>query len=144
MPNEEHFRKLERAYSTARINRYYEPELHVEEGRSRLTIEVREEFFHAADAVHGSVYFKALDDAAFFAVNSVVEDVFVLTNSFNIYLLRPVSRGKLTATGRMVHESKRWFVGESELVDSDGRLLARGGGTFMRSQIPLTPEIGYE
>jgi acyl-coenzyme A thioesterase PaaI-like protein len=34
---------------------------------------------HSIHAVHGSVYFKALDDAAFFAVNSLVEDVFVLT-----------------------------------------------------------------
>jgi hypothetical protein len=28
-------------------------------------------------------------------------------------------------------------------VDSAGRIVARGTGTFMRSEIPLTPEIGY-
>ncbi len=46
-----------------------------------------------------SVYFKALDDAAFFAANSVVEDVFVLTTNFNIQLLRTVTEGTLIATG---------------------------------------------
>jgi hypothetical protein len=35
---------------------------------------VRPDFFHAAHAVHGSVYFKALDDAAFFAVASLVQE----------------------------------------------------------------------
>jgi hypothetical protein len=27
--------------------------------------------------------------------------------------------------------------------DSQGRQVARGSGSFMRSQIPLTAEIGY-
>jgi acyl-coenzyme A thioesterase PaaI-like protein len=49
------------------------------------------------------LYFKLLDDAAFFAVNSVVRDVFVLTVSFNIYLTRPVSAGELKASGRAAH-----------------------------------------
>jgi acyl-coenzyme A thioesterase PaaI-like protein len=68
-------------------------------------IPVRPEFFHAAHAVHGSVYFKALDDAAFFAVNSLVTDVFVLTASYNLYLTRPVTEGALRAVGRVVHRS---------------------------------------
>ena len=39
---------------------------------------------HAAGAVHGSYYFKVLDDACYFAANSLVSDVFVLTVSFVI------------------------------------------------------------
>jgi len=30
------------------------------------------------------------------------------------------------------------------LVDSDGREIAWGSGTYMRSAIPLSPEVGYE
>jgi acyl-coenzyme A thioesterase PaaI-like protein len=45
---------------------------------------------------------------------------------------------------RVVHRSRRLFVAESELVDSDGREVARGSGTFMPSAIPLSPELGYE
>jgi uncharacterized protein (TIGR00369 family) len=104
---------------------------------------VRQDFFHAAQAVHGSVYFKLLDDAAYFAVGSLVEDVFVLTVSFNIYLLRPVSAGLLRATGRVVHQSRRLFVAEAELVNSDYQEIARGNGTFMRGATPLSAEIGY-
>ena len=144
MTREEHYRKLERMYASAPVNEYYVPKMQVGEGRTELIIPVRPDFFHVAGAVHGSVYFKALDDAAFFAVNSLVDDVFVLTVSFNVYLTRPISEGEMKGTGRVVHRSRRLFVAESELVDSDGREIARGSGIFMRSTIPLSPELGYE
>jgi uncharacterized protein (TIGR00369 family) len=141
---EEHFRKLERLYhQAAPINRFYSPTLSVSRGAAELRIPVRQEFFHAAHAVHGSVYFKALDDAAFFAVNSLVTDVFVLTVSFNIYLTHPVTEGTLRAVGRVVHRSRALFLAESELRDSQERQVGRGSGSFMRSKIALTPDVGY-
>ncbi len=143
MTTEQHFRKLERMYLRAPINEYYRPTLLVSEGRSELVIPVRPSFFHAAGAVHGSVYFKALDDSAFFAVNSLVEDVFVLTASFNVYLTRPISEGQIRATGLVVSRSRRLFIADSVLCDSEGREIGRGSGTFMPSAIALTPEVGY-
>jgi len=131
-------------YASAPINDYYTPTMRVGEGRAEVTIPVRRELFHAAGAVHGSVYFKMLDDAAFFAANSLVDDVFVLTVSFNVYLTRPISEGEITSTGRVVHRSRRLFVAEADLLDSDGREIGRGSGTFLRSTTPLTPEVGYE
>jgi len=143
MSGEEHFRKLERAYLKAPTNEYYRPSIRVAEGEAEIVVPVRPQFFHAAGAIHGSVYFKVLDDAAFFAANSLVSDVFVLTVSFNLHLLRPVSAGELRATGRVVSASRRLIVAEAEAVGPDGKLAARGSGSFMRSEIPLAPAIGY-
>jgi uncharacterized protein (TIGR00369 family) len=139
----EHFRKLERLYQGAPINAFYRPTLTVSRGAAELVIPVRAEFLHAAHAVHGSVYFKALDDAAFFAVNSLVLDVFVLTASFNLYLTRPVTGGTLRAAGRVVHTSRNLFLAESELFDAEGRAVGRGSGSFMRSTIALGADVGY-
>ena len=141
--DEEHFRKLERMYHGAPINQYFQPTIRVSNGETELDIPLRPDFFHAAHAVHGSVYFKALDDAAFFAVSSLVADVFVLTASFNIYLTRPVTEGTLQASGRVVHRSRSLFLADAELRDPQQRLVARGSGSFMRSTIALTPEVGY-
>jgi len=141
---EEHYRKLEHMYAFAPTNKYYMPTIRVDEGYAEVVIAVRHDFLHAAGAVHGSVYFKALDDAAFFAVNSLVNDVFVLTVSFNIYLTRPISGGEMKATGQVVHHSQRLFIAQSKLLDSDGREIAWGSGTYMQSAIPLSPEVGYE
>ena len=142
--SEEHYRKLERMYASAPVNDYFRPRLTVSEGRAEVAIDVRPDFFHAAHAVHGSVYFKALDDAAFFAVNSLVPDVFVLTVTYNIYLTRPISEGTMRAVGTVVHRSKQLFIAEAELVDDRSRQIGRGSGTFMRSVIPLGPSVGYE
>ncbi|MEW6718039.1 MAG: PaaI family thioesterase [Chloroflexota bacterium] len=143
MIKEEHFRKLEHMYVNAPLNKYFRPKLHITEGQARLTLPVREEFFHAAGAVHGSVIFKALDDTAFFAVSSLIENVFVLTVSFNIYLIRAIQEGEMTAVGRVVHHGRRLFIAESEVTDNQGQVIARGSGTFMLSSIPLSPDIGY-
>ena len=144
MTNEEHYRKLERMYASAPLNAHYRPSMHISDGRAEVTIPVRRELFHAANAVHGELYFKCLDDATFFAVNSLVDDVFVLTVSFNLYLTRPISEGEMRATGRVVYRSRQLFVAEAELMDQDGREIGRGSGTFMRSAIPLSPDIGYQ
>ena len=141
--NDEHFRKLERMYNGAAINEYFAPVIEVSEGAAKVTISVRKDFFHAAHAIHGSVYFKALDDAAFFAANSVVLDVFVLTVSFNVVLLRPVTEGTIVATGRLVHSSKNLLVADAELHNDRGKLVARGTGTFARSSIALDSKVGY-
>ena len=102
-----------------------------------------ERFWHAASAVHGSVYFKMLDDAAFFAANSLVEDVFVLTASFNTYFLRPVSRGRIRSQGRVISRSRRLVIAEAQLFDDEDREIGRGSGSFMPSRIELTEELGY-
>ncbi|MBN1276234.1 MAG: PaaI family thioesterase [Deltaproteobacteria bacterium] len=143
MTDKEHYKKLEQMYASASCNEYYSPELTVSEGAAELVIPVHERFFHAAGAVHGAVYFKALDDAAFFACNSVVEDFLVLTVSFNVYFLRPVSSAQIKAAGRVVHASRNLLIGESQLFDSKGREIARGSGTFARSKIRLSPDLGY-
>ena len=143
MSNEEHFRKLERMYLSAPVNKFYAPEIHIGEGQAQVFVHVRQDFFHAADAVHGVVYFKLLDDSSFFAANSLVEDVFVLTVSYNVYFTRPIMKGVMKATGKVVQASKRLIIAESVIVNSEEREIARGSGTFMPSKKRLTEEIGY-
>ncbi|MDH3283809.1 MAG: PaaI family thioesterase [Acidobacteriota bacterium] len=140
---EEHYRRLERMYEAAPINRWLEPRLRISEGTAQVVMPVRDDMFHAAGAVHGSLLFKMLDDAAFFAVNSLVRDVFVLTVSFNVYFTRPVSAGEITASGRVVHRTRRLFVGESALADEGGAEIARGSGSFVTSRFRLSEQIGY-
>lgn len=143
MSNNEHYRMLERMYLQAPINDYFRPQITIGEGQAEITLPVRRDFFHAADAVHGSLYFKCLDDAAFFAVQSLVEDVFVLTVTFNVYLTRPISDGEMRAVGQVVHQSRRLFVAEAVIRDSEDQEIARGSGSFMLSSIRLSAEIGY-
>ena len=139
----EHYRKLEQMYLAAPINGFYSPSIWISHGEATIEIPVKPEFFHAANAVHGSVYFKLLDDAAFFAVNSLIEDYFALTVSFTTYLLRPVSDGTLKAAGKVVWSGGRSYIAEAVVMDEDGREIARGSGNFVASKIKLTADMGY-
>ena len=144
MTPEEHYRKLENMYHIAPCNEYYNPTLTVGEGKAEIVIPVKESLFHAAGAVHGVTYFKALDDAAFFSANSLVTKMFVLTANFTIYLTRPISSGSMRAIGSVVNTTRSQFIAESILYDSKDREIARGMGSFVRSAIELTREIGYK
>ena len=117
--------------------------INISNEKAELTLKIEEKFFHAANAIHGSVYFKMLDDAAFFAVNSIVKDVFVYTVSFNIQILRPVSTGIIKSTGELKFKSNNLFIADSTLLDENNKLVGRGSGNFMKSKIELTENIGY-
>ncbi|HEX2835635.1 MAG TPA: PaaI family thioesterase [Thermoanaerobaculia bacterium] len=143
MSEELHWRALERIYLQAPTNKYYQPAIRVGSGESEIRIAIRPDFHHAAHAVHGSVYFKMLDDCGFFAANSLVRDVFVLTSSYTIHLLRPVAAGTLLARGKVLSASSRQFVAESHLYDDRETLIAHGVGTFVRSRLDLSVSEGY-
>ena len=143
MADEVHHRKLEHLYGAAPVTRWYGATIRISDGQAEVRIPVRAEFCHAARAVHGSVYFRALDDAAFFAANSRVTNVLVLTVSFTVHFTAAIREGELRALGRVAHEGGRLLLAESEVRDDAGRLLAKGSGVFTRSRIALTEEIGY-
>jgi uncharacterized protein (TIGR00369 family) len=139
-----HFRALENLYARAPINRFFQSTLTIPtEGVARIGFTLDERHFHAAGAAHGTGYFKMLDDAAFYACNSLVSDRFLLTTAFNLLLTKPLGAGPVTAEGRWVSGRRRVFVGEARLVDAEGEEVARGTGTFMRSRIPLATLPGY-
>ncbi len=142
-PPDEHFRKLERMYLGAPTNEYFKPEIRIEHETCEIRLKAREDFFHAAHAVHGAVYFKTLDDSTFFAANSVVEDVFVLTASFEISFLKPISEGELIATAKLISNEGRVLEAHGEVKNSEGEIIATGKGVFMKSQKPLNEELGY-
>lgn len=142
----EHYKKLERMYLSANFNQeiYQSTKINIEEEKATIQLTIEPKYFHALGAIHGSVYFKLLDDAAFFAVNSVVKDVFVLTTNFNINLIRPANSGIITATGSVKFKSKNLFIAESSLRNEDGKEIAFGTGHFAKSKVHLTEEIGYK
>ncbi len=139
-----HYRALENLYDSAPVNALFDSRLEIiAEGQSRITFNVDEKVYHAAGAAHGTIYFKMLDDAAFYAANTMATDRFLLTTSFNLHFTKPVRAGQVIAEGRWVSGRRRVFVAESRLIDAEGEEIGRGTGTFMRSRISLSSLPGY-
>ena len=141
---EAHLRALEALYDSAPINQLFQSQLTLPQaGRSEIRFQVSGDSFHAANAAHGTLYFKMLDDAAFYAANGLVSDRFLLTTAFNLVFTRPLKEGPVIAEGRWISGKRRVFVGEARLLAPDGEEAARGTGTFMRSHIALSSLAGY-
>jgi uncharacterized protein (TIGR00369 family) len=141
---EAHLRALEALYASAPINQMFESRIALPEaGRSEIRFKVEEASFHAAGAAHGTLYFKMLDDAAFYAANGLVSDRFLLTTAFNLHFTKPMKTGEALAEGRWISGRRRVFVAEARILDSAGEECARGTGTFLRSHIALASLGGY-
>lgn len=139
-----HFRALESLYAAAPVNALFRSQLEIlEAGHARITFIASEKYFHAAGATHGTLYFKMLDDAAFYAANSLVSDRFLLTTGFNLHFTKPLRSGKVIAEGKWISGKRRVFIAEAHLMDEEGDEIGRGTGTFMRSHIALSGLDGY-
>lgn len=143
MSYSEHFDKLNRMYVNAATNQYYKPTITMQKGTATIELTIRPDFHQSAGVVHGSVFFKLLDDAAFFAAQSSITDSILLTVSFNCYFLRPVSQGILRGIGTITQRTTRLILAESRIVDEKERIIAQGSGTFMKSELALDEKVGY-
>lgn len=140
-----HYRKLEKLYLSANVQQLFSgSSIQVSHSRTEISLPVDPKYFHGAQAIHGATYFKLLDDAAYFAVASLVTDVFIVTSSFQINLLRPVNSGILKAVGTVRSVGKNLFVAEATLYNEKGKEIAFGTGQFMRTAQPWESLENYE
>lgn len=137
MTDSQHFRFLENIYLQAPIVKTLYPGSSIHIGRGEAVIECPAEpqYFHAADHLHGAVYFRMLDDAAYFAAGSLETTYFLLTAEFTIKFLRPVRGGLLKAEGRIIENDDpgRHVYAEALLYTGEGKIAAKGRGRFARS-----------
>jgi uncharacterized protein (TIGR00369 family) len=138
-----HCRKLESMYLTASCNEYYQPGIRISEGEAEVVIPVQDKFLDAAGAVHGSVFYRALSDAALFAANSIVPKELMLSTEFNIQFTSTIGQGELIARGRVVGSSEEHCLTEAVVQDAEGNELGRGTGIFVKTEIPLSSDMGY-
>lgn len=136
--NQEHYSFLEKLFFKAPTNGYYDNiSISVFDRGAELTLPVKDKYFHGGGAVHGSHYFKLLDDAAYFAIASIVTDFFIVTTDFRIDLLRPINQGELIARGKIIQAGRSVFIAESE-IRNNGKLAAIGRGSFMKTKTPIS------
>ena len=105
-------------------------------------MEVTEAYWHAAASLHGSMVFKALDDAAFFAANSMVPELFVLTARFEVELLAPVTSPSLRAAGKLDRREGKKIEASATLHVGD-EIVARGRGLFIAGPVALADVPAY-
>lgn len=139
----DHYQKLQQLYVSAPSHAWCAASISVDYTMAELQLKVENHLFHGADAVHGSILFKLLDDAAFFAVQSIEKEFFVLTTSFDIKFCRPATSGLLIAKGELVLATSSHCFAEAKVYNDKGKLVAFGSGEFTRSRMLLSDQEHY-
>jgi uncharacterized protein (TIGR00369 family) len=94
-----------------------------------------------ADRAHGGVLFTLLDTAL---GRAVIEELPAgrgcATVELKINYFRPVQRGRLRASGRCVQRTRSLAYAEGDIVNEEGKLLARATGTFFLTDTMRQPD----
>ncbi len=100
----------------------------LEPGRAIFSLEVSEVHLNGAGTVHGGVHASIMDSAM--AVALLAQGLRAATANMNLTYLEPISGGKITCAGEVVHRVGRSAIAEARLRDESGRLLAVATASF--------------
>ena len=98
----------------------------LEPGFSLLELPVRKELTHNGGIVQGGTITTLADSAIAFAVRSALPDDTGQTSiDLKMNFIRPVSSGTVTCEGWLVHLGSRTAVGESIVLNGQGKAVAK-------------------
>lgn len=101
------------------------------EGGAEVRLEVTQSVLNGLGLVHGGVICSLVDHAiGAAAVFALGHGGRAVTAELKINFLVPAERGVLVARGRLLREGQRLLVGEAEVIDQSGRLIAKALGTW--------------
>ena len=103
-----------------------------EPGRVVLELVAGRRHRHGGGVVQGGVITQIADAAMGMSLATLQEDgMWNTTIELKINFLRPVIEGRLRAIGRVVEMKQTLLFSEADVVDEQGRLVARASSTCM-------------
>ena len=103
-----------------------------EPGRVVLELEAGPQHRHGGGVVQGGVITQIADAAMGMSLATLQEDgLWNTTIELKINFLRPVVEGRLRAVGRVVEIKQTLMFSEADVLDDQGRLVARASSTCM-------------
>ena len=126
--------RIHEAFATVPYAKFLGIELgEMKPGEAILHLEVREELRQNQGVMHGGAVASLIDTASAFAVVTQLEpNERVTTTDLTIHYLRPVKKGRLTATARTVRAGRRLFVLSVEVTDDQEKLIATAVTTYIK------------
>ena len=103
-----------------------------EPGRVVLELEAGPQHRHGGGVVQGGVITQIADAAMGMSLATLQEDgIWNTTIELKINFIRPVVSGRIRAVGRVVEMKQTLLFSEADVVDEQGRLVARASSTCL-------------
>ena len=105
----------------------------IDSGSATLQMRVRKPLTQNHGVLHGGAIASLIDSATAFAIISLLTpEEKVTTVDLTISYLRPVTKGKLSCTAKVVRAGKRLIVVSAETFDAGQKLVATALSTYIK------------
>lgn len=115
--------------------------LGMRDGAFTIELDLEPRHMSRANRAHGGVLFTLLDTAL---GRAIIEELppgrGCATVELKINYFRPVQEGTLRAAGRCVQRTKSLAYAEGEIVNAEGKILARASATFFLTDTLRQPD----
>lgn len=129
-----HTRRIRKAVDTVPYAHLLGIELDdISEGVATLGLDVRKELKQNHGVVHGGAIASLIDTAMAFAIITLLAPrEKVTTVDLTVSYLRPLTKGRITASARVVRSGRRLFVVSADVFDDDGTLASTALSTYIK------------
>lgn len=104
----------------------------VKKGWARVRLAFDRKLVHPLGIAHGGAVFSAADSAVAMALIGLVDRSETFTTvEMKLNYLKPFERGSITAEAVITHKGSRTALGEVDVRDDEGNLVAKGLATYM-------------
>ena len=104
----------------------------IKKGWARVRLPFAKKLVHPLGIAHGGAVFSAADSAVAMALIGLVEkDETFTTIEMKINYLRPFDEGEITAEAKIIYKGGRTALGDVEVRNTGGILIAKGLATYM-------------
>jgi uncharacterized protein (TIGR00369 family) len=128
-----HLEDLTRRVRSSPFNQWAGMELvSVGDGRAELGMHLQPHHFNPQGIVHGGIITALADTSIGLALRSRLRPGLThRTAQLNVHFLAKGEGTRIVGHGRAVHSGQRMGYGEADVVDGEGRVLARATATFI-------------
>jgi uncharacterized protein (TIGR00369 family) len=107
----------------------------VGKGWARMRMPFSQKLTNSTGVAHGGGLFALADSAGSMALVSMIDKGEVVTTvEMKINFLRPLGKGEALAEARILHCGRTTALGDVEVKDASGTLIAKGMATFLRKK----------
>ncbi|MBO2534233.1 PaaI family thioesterase [Rummeliibacillus suwonensis] len=103
--------------------------IHAENGVAEIALNYREDLTNVVGTLHGGVFMTALDTVMGIATHTLGFDQ-VITIQMETRFLKPITKGRIQAIGRVISQTRSTIILEGRLYDEDQELAGFATATF--------------
>jgi uncharacterized protein (TIGR00369 family) len=114
----------------------------IKKGWAKIRMPFDKKITNANGVVHGGAIFAPADSAVGLALLGLIgKDELISTIEMKINYLKPFERGEVFIEGKIIHKGANTAIGEAEVKDARGNLIAKSLATYMIMKKPGTPRF---